>query len=241
MPLRATAADKHEVARGKYLVTIGSCTDCHTPGHFFGKPDMSKYLGGSDVGFAIPHLGVFVGPNLTPDKATGLGDWTTAQIVDAITKGQTPQGRTLAPVMPWHAYASLTKADALAIAAYLKSLPAVSHQVAGPFGPNETPTSFVMAVIPGAVYAGMANPPPPSPAPLPAPPPAPAQMAPPAAGIGAAARARGEVISAVQEPNRYSPRSRLLLPPASAATVAASKPSTPAMWPTGSYSAMSNG
>ena len=179
MPLRATAADQHEVARGKYLVTIGSCTDCHTPGHFFGKPDMSKYLGGSDVGFAIPHLGVFVGPNLTPDKATGLGDWTTAQIVDAITKGQTPQGRTLAPVMPWHAYASLTKADALAIAAYLKSLPAVSHQVAGPFGPNETPTSFVMAVIPGAVYAGMANPPPPPPAPSPAPPPAPAQMAPP--------------------------------------------------------------
>jgi cytochrome c len=179
MPLRATAADQHEIARGKYLVTVGSCTDCHTPGHFFGKPDMSKYLGGSDVGFAIPHLGVFVGPNLTPDKATGLGDWTTVQIVNAITKGQTPQGRTLAPVMPWHAYASLTKADALAIAAYLKSLPAVSHQVAGPFGPNETPTSFVMAVIPGAVYAGIANPPPPSPAPPPAPPAAPAQMAPP--------------------------------------------------------------
>jgi hypothetical protein len=177
MPLRAAAADQHEIARGKYLVTIGSCTDCHTPGHFFGKPDMSKYLGGSDVGFAIPHLGVFVGPNLTPDKATGLGDWTTAQIVNAITKGQTPQGRTLAPVMPWHAYASLTKADALAIAAYLKSLPAVSHQVEGPFGPNETPPAFVMAVIPGAVYAGMVNPPPPPPAP--SPPPAPAQMAPP--------------------------------------------------------------
>ena len=66
----------HEIARGKYLVTVGSCTDCHTPGSFFGKPDMSKYLGGSDVGFAIPHLGVFVGPNLTPDKATGLGNWT---------------------------------------------------------------------------------------------------------------------------------------------------------------------
>ena len=92
MPLRAPAADQHEIARGKYLVTIGSCTDCHTPGHFFGKPDMSKFLGGSDVGFAIPDLGVFVGPNLTPDKATGLGNWTTAQIVTAITKGQTPQG-----------------------------------------------------------------------------------------------------------------------------------------------------
>ena len=175
MPLCAHAADKHQIARGKYLVTFGSCTDCHTPGSFFGKPDMSKYLGGSDVGFAIPHLGVFVGPNLTPDKATGLGNWTTAQIVNAFTKGQTPQGRTLAPVMPWHAYANLTKSDALAIAAYLKSLPAVSHQVPGPFGPNETPTTFVMAVIPGAVYAKLSNPPPPPPPT----PPASTQMAPP--------------------------------------------------------------
>ncbi len=177
IPLRAHAADKREIARGKYLVTVGSCTDCHTPGSFFGKPDMSKYLGGSDVGFAIPHLGVFVGPNLTPDKATGLGNWTDAQIVNAITKGQTPQGRMLAPVMPWHGYAALTSSDALAIAAYLKSLPAVSHQVPGPFGPNETAPTFVMAVIPGAVYAKLASPPPP-PA---APPPASTQMAPPPA------------------------------------------------------------
>jgi hypothetical protein len=176
MPLRAHAADKHEIARGKYLVTVGSCTDCHTPGSFFGKPDMRKYLGGSDVGFAIPHLGVFVGPNLTPDKATGLGNWTAAQIVNAITKGQTPQGRMLAPVMPWHGYAALTASDTLAIAAYLKSLPAVSHQVPGPFGPNETPTTFVMAVIPGAVYAKLASPPPPA-----SPPPASTQMAPPPA------------------------------------------------------------
>lgn len=185
MPLRAHAADKHEIARGKYLVTFGSCTDCHTPGSFFGKPDMSRYLGGSDVGFAIPHLGVFVGPNLTPDKATGLGNWTTAQIVNAFTKGQTPQGRTLAPVMPWHAYANLTKSDALAIAAYLKSLPPVSHQVAGPFGPNETPTTFVMAVIPGAVYAKLADAPPP-PA---SPPAASTQTAPPAPAASPASAA----------------------------------------------------
>src|ERR1700735_1074245 len=80
-PLRPYAADSHEIARGKYLVTVGSCTDCHTPGSFFGKPDMSKFLGGSDVGFAIPGLGIFVGPNLTPDRQTGLGDWTEEQVV----------------------------------------------------------------------------------------------------------------------------------------------------------------
>jgi mono/diheme cytochrome c family protein len=165
------------VARGKYLVTFGSCTDCHTPGNFFGKPDMTKFLGGSDVGFAIPGLGVFVAPNLTPDKQTGLGNWTEQQIVTALTAGKTPDGRILAPIMPWHAYANLTKSDALAIAAYLKSLPPVSHQVGGPYNPSQTPKEFVMAVIPPAVYMSLPQPggsapaAPSSPAPAFAPPP----------------------------------------------------------------------
>jgi len=163
----AHAADARQVARGKYLVEIMSCTDCHTPGHFFGKEDASRFLGGSDVGFAVPGLGVFVGPNLTPDKNTGLGDWTSEQIATALTKGETPEGRILAPPMPWRNYANITKADALAIAAYLKSLPPVQHQVDGPFGPNHTPTTFVQSVQPGAVYSRLVNPPPPAPAPPP--------------------------------------------------------------------------
>ena len=51
----------------------------------------------------------------------------------ALTTGVTPEGRKLAPAMPYDAYANLTKSDARAIAAYLQSLPPVSHQVAGPF------------------------------------------------------------------------------------------------------------
>ncbi len=168
------AADKQAIARGKYLVGVGSCTDCHTPGHFLGKEDATKFLGGSDVGFAIPGLGVFVAPNLTPDKATGLGNWTPEQIATALTKGTTPEGRMLAPAMPWRNYANMTKSDALAIAAYLKSLPPVSHQVPGPFGPTQTPTSFVMVVLPGDVYFRTVNPPPPPAAP-------PAPSAPPPA------------------------------------------------------------
>src|SRR5215204_7263762 len=61
-PLSNKAAAS-EIERGKYLVTLGGCNDCHTPGYFFGKPDMTKYLGGSQVGFEIPDLGVFHGPN----------------------------------------------------------------------------------------------------------------------------------------------------------------------------------
>ena len=67
----ADAADRQQVAHGKYMVSLMGCTDCHTPGHFFGKEDSSKYLAGSDVGFAVPGLGVFVGPNITSDKEPG--------------------------------------------------------------------------------------------------------------------------------------------------------------------------
>ena len=86
-------ADDAQVARGRYLVTISGCSDCHTPGALLGSPDMKRYLGGSDVGFAIPGAGVFVGENLTPDKETGLGSWTDAQIIAAIRTGKTPDGR----------------------------------------------------------------------------------------------------------------------------------------------------
>jgi len=143
-------ASNRQIARGKYLVALGGCEDCHTPGHFFGKPDMTRDLGGSDVGFEIPGLGVFVGRNLTPDKETGLGKWSAKEIVTALTAGKRPDGRVLAPIMPWRSFAHLTKSDAYAIAAYLKSLPAVKYQVPGPFGPNESPTVFVMKIVPGS-------------------------------------------------------------------------------------------
>jgi mono/diheme cytochrome c family protein len=145
-------AEDAQLARGKYLVTLAGCTDCHTPGHFLGKPDMTRFLGGSDVGFAIPGLGTFVGRNLTPDKETGLGSWTRDQIATALTTGVRPDGRVLAPIMPWAAYARLTKADALAIAAYLQSLAPVRREVPGPFGPNGTVSVFVMEVLPADMH-----------------------------------------------------------------------------------------
>ena len=143
-----SAQAQSPVERGKYLAAFGGCLDCHTPGYFFGKPDMARYLAGSEVGFEIPGLGVFHGPNLTPDKETGLGNWTTEQIVAALQTGVRPDGRELAPIMPWRSFASLTKADAFSIAFFLKSLPPLKNKVPGPFGPNEKPTSFVMKIVP---------------------------------------------------------------------------------------------
>jgi mono/diheme cytochrome c family protein len=155
----AALADGSEIARGKYLVTIGGCSDCQTPGSFLGKPDFSRMLGGSEVGFAIPGLGVFAGPNLTPDKETGLGNWTDDQIISAITAGNTPEGRRLAPNMPNESLSHLTSDDAHAIVAYLRSLPPVKNKVPGPFGPKETPTTLVFVIVPGEVYAKMPMPP----------------------------------------------------------------------------------
>ena len=135
------------VKRGEYLVQVISCGDCHTPGALAGKPDMAKYLGGSAIGFEIPGLGIFYPSNLTPDPATGLGKWSQAEIVTALRTGVRPDGRELAPIMPWRSFAGLTDADANAIAAYLKSLPPVADAAPAMVGPTEKPTSPYMTVV----------------------------------------------------------------------------------------------
>jgi mono/diheme cytochrome c family protein len=155
----ATAATAETpVEHGKYLVKIMGCGDCHTPGSFLGKPDMSRELAGSDVGFTIPGVGAFFGRNLTSDKKTGLGDWTEDQIITAVTTGVRPDGRHLAPIMPYMDFAALSPDDAKAIGAYLKSLPPISNAVPGPFGPDQTPQGLVFVIVPGDVYAHMPKP-----------------------------------------------------------------------------------
>lgn len=158
--LAAPALADDPVERGKYLVAIAGCSDCHTPGALLGNPDAKRMLGGSDVGFGVPGVGVFIGSNLTPDKETGLGGWTAEQIVAAITTGKRPDGRVLSGIMPWEELSRLTPSDAEAIAAYLKSLPPVKNAVPGPLGPKDKPTMSVSVIVPGNVYTAL---PPPAP------------------------------------------------------------------------------
>jgi mono/diheme cytochrome c family protein len=149
--LAGAARAETPIERGHYLATIGGCSDCHTPGAMLGTPDAKRLYGGSDVGFGDPASGVWVGGNLTSDKETGLGAWTTDQIVAALTKGETPEGRKLSEIMPWPALSHLTPDDALALAAYLQSLAPVHNSVAGPFKPGEMPSvPYVSAVLPTA-------------------------------------------------------------------------------------------
>ena len=148
-PPGSTAAAKPDpVVRGRYLVTIMSCNDCHTPGTFYGAPDTTRRLSGSDLGWAGP-WGVVHPRNLTPDSATGIGTWTKEQIVTALRTGNTPSGVQLAPIMPWMNYASiLDEDDAMAIASYLKSLPSVTHKNLDRIPPGGKPTGANMIFPP---------------------------------------------------------------------------------------------
>jgi mono/diheme cytochrome c family protein len=135
-----------DIERGAYLARIMDCGGCHTPGALSGRPRDNEALSGAETGFAVPDLGIFFPPNLTPDKETGIGNWSSADIIRAIREGVDPDGRELAPVMAFRNYAVLTDADAADLAAFLKSLPPVSRAVPGPFGPNGQSTAPYFAL-----------------------------------------------------------------------------------------------
>ena len=144
----AVAAKPDPVVRGRYLTTIMSCNDCHTPGSFYGAPDTTRRLSGSDLGWVGP-WGVVYARNLTPDSATGIGSWTKEQIVHALRSGNTPDGSQLAPIMPWANYAAiLDEDDAMAIAAFLKSLPPVTHKNLDRIPPSQKPTGALIRFPP---------------------------------------------------------------------------------------------
>lgn len=121
---RAAGIDKQDfgqIARGRYLAVVGDCAACHTlpgSGH-----DMA---GGRPV--ETP-FGVLFSPNITPDPQTGIGAWTDDEFVDALTKGTGRNGTHLYPAMPYTYYTKLNRNDALAIRAYLNTLPAVHNAV----------------------------------------------------------------------------------------------------------------
>src|SRR6185369_12902941 len=141
-------ANVDPVVRGRYLVTIMSCNDCHTPGYFYGAPDTTRRLSGSDIGWIGP-WGVVHARNLTPDSATGIGKWTKEEIVHALRSGNTPDGAQLAPIMPWMNYDSiLDENDAMAIASYLKSLPPITHKNLDRIPPGAKPTGATIAFPP---------------------------------------------------------------------------------------------
>lgn len=149
------------VERGRYLVTVGGCNDCHTPwvmGPEGPAPDESRMLSGhpSDVvmSAAPPSEGgwlwsgagtntAFAGPwgvsfaaNLTPDENTGIGIWTEEIFVSTLRSGRHwGVARPILPPMPWFNYGQMTDEDLHAVYSYLRSIPPVRNQVPLPVPP----------------------------------------------------------------------------------------------------------
>jgi cytochrome c len=120
--------------RGEYLVKhVAACPDCHTPRKADGSPDTTKFLAGSpvfaDLDPADTSIGAIGTPNLTDDDATGLGTWTDAQIKRAFLDGIKKDGTPLFPIMPYYVLHNMSAADADAIVAYLRTVPAVNNAI----------------------------------------------------------------------------------------------------------------
>jgi mono/diheme cytochrome c family protein len=108
-----------EVARGKYLVRIGDCMACHT------QRGSQKFAGGRPI--QTP-FGIIYTPNITPDRETGIGNWTDEEFYKALHDGIAPGGVNLYPAFPYPSFTYVTEKDVLAIKAYLYSLSPVKKK-----------------------------------------------------------------------------------------------------------------
>jgi mono/diheme cytochrome c family protein len=152
------------IERGGYLVRTMGCNDCHTPWKMGPKGpemDMSRALTGHPQDLKMPPppqlaegpwIGVmsatntaWAGPwgvsftaNLTPDKETGLGDWTEEMFIKTMRTGlHQGKGRPILPPMPFFMVGALNDADIKDLFAYLQSLPPVHNRVPAPIDPTE--------------------------------------------------------------------------------------------------------
>jgi mono/diheme cytochrome c family protein len=114
-------ADPATVEKGRYLFHAANCYACHTDVDSDGTP----LAGGRAL---ETEFGIFYSPNITPDKATGIGDWRDEDFIRALTRGIAPDGRHYYPSFPYLSYRNMSREDILAIKAYLFSQPAVSQQ-----------------------------------------------------------------------------------------------------------------
>jgi mono/diheme cytochrome c family protein len=161
--LDAMARSAVPAERGRYLVTVLGCNDCHTPWKEVpggAEPDMSRMLSGHPQSLPMPPPPAlpegpwqgltaitgtaFTGPwgvsftaNLTPDPETGLGKWTYENFRDTFRTGRRMgRGRPILPPMPIPMYRHLTDEDLSAVFAYLQTIPAISNQVPEPVVPD---------------------------------------------------------------------------------------------------------
>jgi mono/diheme cytochrome c family protein len=115
------------IERGTYLMhSVVACGNCHTPKDRDGKAIADRELaGGFEINAPIFHA---VSPNITPDKESGIGNWTDDQIVNAIRNGKRPNGTIIGPPMPIAYYRNMSDSDVRAIVAYLRTVKPIKNK-----------------------------------------------------------------------------------------------------------------
>jgi len=116
----------NSIARGKYLATMAACADCHTKTEK-GKPiEGFEFAGGNEY---ITSHGKFVSANITPDKETGIGNWTEGSFVARFKNHTISNDPNKISIMPWQSYAKMNEDDLTAIYNYLMSLIPVKNKI----------------------------------------------------------------------------------------------------------------
>lgn len=157
--------ETQKIERGKFLVTVGGCSDCHTP-KLFGPNgvahDSSRFLSGypaenplpevdmnmvqpgkwvlftQDITGAVGPWGASFAANLTPDNETGIGTWQSEMFINAMRTGKhLGAGRPILPPMPWEGIGKLSDEDLNSIFAYLKSIKPVKNSVPDHLNPEQ--------------------------------------------------------------------------------------------------------
>jgi len=124
----SAASAKPNLENGEYVFWAGGCASCHAApassrcdGHR--TKDPLVLVGGQCL---KTEFGTFYVPNISPDRETGIGDWTLEQFITAMTQGASPEGENYYPAFPYTSYQRMTRRDLTDLKAYLDTLPAVA-------------------------------------------------------------------------------------------------------------------
>jgi mono/diheme cytochrome c family protein len=124
----ALAQKAGSIERGKYLMeSVVACGNCHVARGPQGQPLYDKGLSGGTVFDEAPFKAVAA--NITPDRETGIGKWTDAELAKAIREGIRPDKTVIGPPMPIEFYRHISDADLASIIAYLRAQPPVANPV----------------------------------------------------------------------------------------------------------------
>ncbi|HEY0348687.1 MAG TPA: c-type cytochrome, partial [Pyrinomonadaceae bacterium] len=155
---RKFEATPERLARGKYLADgVNGCFGCHTDADWSksGAPPVAGREGSGHI-WVDQDLPWLVSPNITPDKETGVGNWTDDALARAIREGIGHDGRALFPFMPYPHYRDMADEDLASIIVYLRSVPPVRNQL--PTTKMPFPLNFLIQNVPQPVTAAVAPP-----------------------------------------------------------------------------------